>query len=369
MAVENSLLAAGLGCQSRRAPTHLLRLLSSSSAEYVLSSGFLVPPGALNSRQIGVSQAPNQRGTSPSFPQKHHPLTLQIFPPCIFPSQHSSSQIHSQCHRQAVRHSVGCSRSRGSCRSLPCSARQNPHLSWCSSVSPAAASSKQNLDAHHPAALPAPAAAQRAHKSAEPCSPYSNCCAAAPRPAVVIWHRLTVPEVGCQGWLSGSTGTAHSLERPAPKAEGPSTEFSPGGTFSFGCGTLPKNALCLSNPTTMLVAAGASGTVTMQITTGSSGSSARVADPIGGTGLPLTCGLFALPLALVWRRRRVMTWLVLLVLAAAGLTSCTSSGGVLTGGSGGTSSSGATPAGTYTIPVTATANGVTHTLTVTLTVD
>lgn len=148
-----------------------------------------------------------------------------------------------------------------------------------------------------------------------------------------------------------------------------STDFSPGGTFSFGCGSLPKNALCLSNPTSILVAAGASGTVTMQISTGSSGSSARVANPMRGAGLPLTCGLFALPLALMWRRRRVMTWLALLVFAVAGVTSCTSSGGVLTGGSGGTSSSGATPAGTYTIPVTATANGVTHTMTVTLTVD
>lgn len=147
------------------------------------------------------------------------------------------------------------------------------------------------------------------------------------------------------------------------------TEFSPGGTFSFECGSLPKNAVCVSNPTNLLVTPGSSGTVTVQIDTGSAGSSARVREPMRGAELPLTCGLLVLPLAFIWKRRRVLTWLMLLVLAIAGLSSCTSSGGLLSSGAGGTSSSESTPAGTYTIPVTATANGVSHSLTVTLTVD
>lgn len=149
-----------------------------------------------------------------------------------------------------------------------------------------------------------------------------------------------------------------------------SAEFSPGGTFTFSCGTLPKNALCQMNPASVLVSAGASGTATLQIYTGSAGASARLAEPIRGPALPLACGLLALPLGLGFRRRRrILFWLVLLIIAVSGLSSCTSSGGYLGGGSTGSSSSSATPAGTYTIPVTATANGVSHSLTVTLTVD
>jgi hypothetical protein len=55
-------------------------------------------------------------------------------------------------------------------------------------------------------------------------------------------------------------------------------------------------------------------------------------------------------------------------MACGGVSSCTSSGGG-SGGSGGSSTSSSTPAGTYTIPVTAASNGVQHSLSVTLTVD
>lgn len=148
------------------------------------------------------------------------------------------------------------------------------------------------------------------------------------------------------------------------------TEFSPGGTFTFACGTLPKNSLCQTNPASVLVSAGATGTATLQISTSSASSSVRMVVPRRGPALPLTCGLLVLPFGLgLWRRRKVLFWLVLLVIAVSGLSSCTSSGGYLGSGSTGSSSSSATPAGTYTIPVTATANGVSHSLNVTLTVD
>jgi Cep192 domain 4/Abnormal spindle-like microcephaly-assoc'd, ASPM-SPD-2-Hydin len=139
------------------------------------------------------------------------------------------------------------------------------------------------------------------------------------------------------------------------------------GTFTYTCGTLPANALCLFNPTTTAVSSGATGTLTLEISTGKAGL-ARIESP-GGLGmLPLTCGVVLLPLALV-RRRKALLLMVLLAVMAGAMSSCTSSGG---GTGGGTSSSGgssATPPGTYTIPVTVASTGVTHAVTVTLTVD
>jgi len=56
-----------------------------------------------------------------------------------------------------------------------------------------------------------------------------------------------------------------------------------------------------------------------------------------------------------------------------GVASCASSGGGTGGGGGGSGGtgggSGLTPDGTYSIPVTVTSNGVSHSATVTLTVD
>ena len=81
----------------------------------------------------------------------------------------------------------------------------------------------------------------------------------------------------------------------------------------------------------------------------------------------MLCGLALLPLG--WKRRRRVLWLgALLLVIAGGVTSCTSAGpgsnlGSLNGGST------STPAGTYSIPVTAISNGVQHSITVTLVVD
>ena len=144
-----------------------------------------------------------------------------------------------------------------------------------------------------------------------------------------------------------------------------------GGTFNFTCGTLPTNALCLFNPSTETVSAGVQGNVEVQISTGN-GSTARLerSSP-NQTGfwraLPLICGLLALPLA-VSRRRKLWLLVVLLVVIAGGVSSCTSSGGG-TGGTGGQGDGSKTPPGTYTIPVNVTSMGITHQVSVTLTVD
>ena len=155
---------------------------------------------------------------------------------------------------------------------------------------------------------------------------------------------------------------------------------SPGGTFSFMCGTLPANALCIFDPTGENVSASATGYETVEISTGQSSSSSLTPGPARSGVLLLACGLALLPLALplTWRRRRKALFMAaLLAILAGSVSSCTSSGGGTGGGGGGGGGSGnssLTPVGTYTIVVSVTSNGVTHTLAaptgpLTLTVD
>ncbi len=146
------------------------------------------------------------------------------------------------------------------------------------------------------------------------------------------------------------------------------------GSFTYVCGTLPANALCLFNPATTTVSGGATGNVTIQISTGSSGS-ARMGSPAGWRMLPMMCGLLLLPLALRRRRKVIFRAFFLVLLGAAvlvGVSACAGSGGGSSsgsGGSGGSGSSSATPPGTYSIPVTFSSTGTSHAVTVTLTVD
>jgi hypothetical protein len=136
---------------------------------------------------------------------------------------------------------------------------------------------------------------------------------------------------------------------------------------------LPANALCLFNPPpTTTVNSGASQSVTVEISTGKA-SSARLDSPVvqspaGWRLLPMVCGLLLLPLAL-GRRRKLLLPLVLLFALTGAMTSCTSSGGGNKSGSTGSGGGGGTPAGTTSIPVTFTSNGISHAVTVTLTVD
>ncbi len=53
---------------------------------------------------------------------------------------------------------------------------------------------------------------------------------------------------------------------------------SPGGTFTFACGTLPTNALCIFDPAGEIVAAGGTGYVTVEISTGQSTTSSLTAE-------------------------------------------------------------------------------------------
>lgn len=135
-------------------------------------------------------------------------------------------------------------------------------------------------------------------------------------------------------------------------------------TFSYSCGALPSHSSCSFSPPSVFIAANNSGSVLLNVSTGKATAAAQ--PKAAGWGRPLALsGLLLLPLA--WKRRkRALLLAALLALLAGGATGCVASGG---GSSGGGGSGSTTPAGTYTITVTATANGVSHTANLTLTVD
>ncbi len=138
-------------------------------------------------------------------------------------------------------------------------------------------------------------------------------------------------------------------------------------TFSFQCGALPANARCLFNPSTAQVDAGVEGYEGVQIYTGSS-ATAQAEPPAGRAAWPLYCVLVVAPLLLGVRRRLLLLLFAAAVLAG-GISSCTGSGGTLSSGGGGQGNGVKTPAGTYSIPVTVTSTGISHSITLTLTVD
>jgi hypothetical protein len=147
------------------------------------------------------------------------------------------------------------------------------------------------------------------------------------------------------------------------------------GSFTFACDALPTDALCAFSPTALTLNSGATGNFTVQVSTTGSTASARPHSLRTWSIFPILCGLLLLPIS--WRARRkalsTILSLALLALLAGGIVSCTSSGGGTGGGTGGGGGSGGvsgtTPAGTYSIPVTVTSTGISHSATLTLTVD
>jgi len=143
------------------------------------------------------------------------------------------------------------------------------------------------------------------------------------------------------------------------------------GTFAFQCDTLPAHAACAFNPSSETVAAYTTGSVTIQIATGQSTASAMPSPSIGSRWriVPVALGLIVLPIA--WRRRWKLLVLVgLFAIAVSGVASCSGGGGGTKGSATPPTQSGSnTPAGTYSVGVTATANGVSHKVMLSLTVD
>jgi hypothetical protein len=142
------------------------------------------------------------------------------------------------------------------------------------------------------------------------------------------------------------------------------------GTFTFSCGSLPANSSCAFNPPSELVSANATGSVSVKITTGlwstSTQNSGHLPGPFALGSLTGALSIFLLPVT-IRRRRRGMFPLAILILSSFVLAGCAGAGG------GGTSPSnpanGTASAGTYSVVVTATANGLSHKVTLSLTVD
>jgi hypothetical protein len=143
------------------------------------------------------------------------------------------------------------------------------------------------------------------------------------------------------------------------------------GAFTFQCGSLPPYSSCTFSPASEGIPANTTGNVVVEIATGLTQSSARSSRPAAWPVLPLVCGLALLPFASFapGRRRRVLSLIALLAILATGVSSCTASSGGGLPLPGPPSGPGTTPAATYTIPVTASSNGIEHQVTLTLTVD
>jgi hypothetical protein len=137
-------------------------------------------------------------------------------------------------------------------------------------------------------------------------------------------------------------------------------------SFTFACSSLPANAICSFNPSTVPLSSGATGNLTVAVSTGSSTAADQLQRPRAWGILPFVCGLLLLPCGSK-RHRKVWFSALLLAMMAGGVSSCIVSGGG-TGG-GGHDIPGTTPAGTYSIVVTVTANGLSHSTPITLTVD
>ncbi len=143
------------------------------------------------------------------------------------------------------------------------------------------------------------------------------------------------------------------------------------GTFSFSCSSLPTNSSCTFNPTSEVVTANATGSVSVKIATGLASTSAQntgnASGPFAFGGLFVCLSVLMLPVA-IGRRQRGTFFFAILILSSFWLASCGGAGG---GGGGAppNSTSGTTPPGTYSVVVTATANGLSHKVTLNLTVD
>ncbi len=160
------------------------------------------------------------------------------------------------------------------------------------------------------------------------------------------------------------------------------------GPVALACTGAPQNATCAVNPASVTLTGQNSDSATVTIATGLSSSSAAAQDRgrMGAGGLRLTLAV-AFPMGLVVTRRRRKNstgakrgaragFGVLVVLGLLGLLvplGCNLSVTPGKQGSGGTSAPGSpgnpTPSGAYTLTVTGTAPGLTHTTTLTVTVE
>ena len=144
------------------------------------------------------------------------------------------------------------------------------------------------------------------------------------------------------------------------------------GSVAFSCSGAPANSICTVNPATENL--GGTYTISATVQTGEVLTTSSLARfPFGPSSTPTALALLALPVACAVRRRRKVPRLLLTALAfvaIAGLTGCGAPR--LIPGQGGTGIGGSstpTPPGTYTLRVTGSAAGLTHSINLTLTVQ
>jgi hypothetical protein len=148
------------------------------------------------------------------------------------------------------------------------------------------------------------------------------------------------------------------------------------GTVALACTGAPQNATCTVNPASLTLTGGSTATSMVTIATGQPGSSAAVNGGFAKIGFALA---MAIPIGFLARRRRRGRNLLLLGLLAVtpigcglGLTGCGL--GVKPGSGSSTTtpppaSTYPTPPGSYTLSVTGTAPGLSHSVQLTLTVE
>ena len=179
--------------------------------------------------------------------------------------------------------------------------------------------------------------------------------------------------------MSGTASAGQAAQ--STLAVTPRNGFS--GNVSFACSGLPAGAICSFSPATLAVSGSAAinSTLTIGTTTRTAmsgkGEAPSLLDPRWRPGGLLLAGL-GLPLALCRRRRRATerfmqrSALVLFLLGGATLLhGCGGGGGAgdSNGAGPGGGASGGTPAGNYTITITATGGSAAHAVTYALTVN
>jgi hypothetical protein len=140
------------------------------------------------------------------------------------------------------------------------------------------------------------------------------------------------------------------------------------GTFTFQCDSLPAHATCTFNPSSETITANTTGSVTVQISTGQAVASLKQTILPHPRVLPVAIGLMILPFALR-KRRKTLLLISILAVVALGAVSCSGGGGGSGGSAPPSQNSSNTPPGKYSVGVTATANGVSRKVTLSLTVD
>lgn len=144
-------------------------------------------------------------------------------------------------------------------------------------------------------------------------------------------------------------------------------------TISLACSGAPTHATCGISPAAVTPSGSQASTSTLTVTTNVATASAAKPQIFRSGRTELAClgGGSLLVFALFCTRRKYASWLCLsiaLLAGAAAINGCGGGGSSSSGGGGTGGSANQTPAGTYTITVTATAGPLTHSATFTLTV-